>query len=108
MKLMWWIVIILVIALFLKSEYPDMYEQSFGKGMDYGKTFWNEHKSDFSNYENHNEITGEGEILSPKSGTNYGQPWDEANFPCKYDEQCQIRFSITSICILETGECIEP
>lgn len=108
MKIIWWAVIILIVALVVKSEYPSIYEQSFQRGIDYGMEQWNERKNDFTAHENHNGVTGEGEISSPKSGTNYGQPWDEANFPCTSTPQCQARFSVTSVCKIETGECIEP
>ena len=110
MKILLWVAAIIIIALVLKSEYPDMYGQTVQKGIDYGKTQWDERKNeeDLNNAGNQNIVLPDGTVISPESGTSYGMPWDKASFPCKNDEQCQVRFSATSVCIIETGNCIEP
>lgn len=106
-KIIFYAVIILIVALVVKNEYPQIYEDTFGRAADYGMAAWNEKKRDYTENMNFNEVTGEGELDSPKPGTIYGFPFDTANFPCKYDEQCQVRFSVTSVCDVESGNCYE-
>lgn len=110
MKLLSWIILIVILGLFLKSSYPDTYNQTFGKTIEQAQAVWEARSDTFlDNLQNYNEVSPDGQVSSPPSGTIYGRPWDEVinRFDCTSDAQCQQRFSVTAICNNQTGECYE-
>lgn len=107
MELWKWLILIVVIAAVMHHYSPETYNSTFGKLVDWGKGLFNKQSTESTSPTafDQDKVSADGSIITPKSGTNYGRPYDY--FDCVSNNQCD-RFSVTSKCNNVTGECYQP